>query len=265
MRKASMLSPNSTARTVRDLLERCLWTEPGRLEASTVDEYRRMSRTRILPTMGHIHLHKLDADTLEQFYDEMLEEGLSPRSCQKAHTILQGAFKRAIRWGWVDSSPMVGVKVPRGPAYRIQPPTPETVRRLFDFADEDEQFGMGVAVRTAALAGLRRGEMLGLQVQDIKSVELVVERAIAEIRDGGTVVKARSRIRLVSYRSPISLRRSSASGRPSTGQSGEGGQHGACVAVLAERRSRSPVDAVCVVVTVAEGADAGRGGRCPVP
>lgn len=79
-------------------------------------------------------------------------------------------------------------------AERIGVPTDAQVHKLLAIADEDERYGMGVAVRVAVMAGLRRGEILALGPDSIEGGDLVVSRAVAELRGArasgqpGTVV-----------------------------------------------------------------------------
>lgn len=185
-KQASTVTADGT-RTVRDLLRAWLWQKPGRLEASTAAEYRRLANKRIIPALGHLPVHKLQPGHCAQLYDDLANQ-LGANTIRRVHSVLSRAFTMAVRWGWVMDNPVRRAEPPAEVRHRVIVPTDDQVYKLLAVADVGDRFGMGVAARVAVMAGLRRGEILALHPDSLQGTDLVVDRAVSEIRKVGTVV-----------------------------------------------------------------------------
>ncbi|WP_051233529.1 hypothetical protein [Pseudonocardia asaccharolytica] len=132
-----------TSATVDELLTRYLDQFAG--SPNTLDLYRTHVRNHISPCLGDLRVGKLDAETLDSFYAELrrcrarctgrvsVEHRASgPHECTEKcrrhvcrplaattirhiHFILSGAYKRAVRWGWVSESPTAKAEPPPAP------------------------------------------------------------------------------------------------------------------------------------------------------
>src|ERR671921_734717 len=83
--------------TVCEYLER--WLEDsvkGSVKPVTFESYQRMMKVHIKPTLGRLKLKALTPPHLRRLYREKLDAGLSSRTLQYAHTILQRALKQAV-------------------------------------------------------------------------------------------------------------------------------------------------------------------------
>ena len=106
----------------------------------------------------------LTSGRLELFLQHWSQKGLGPASVNKLRAMVRTAFNRAHRAGFVhgqnpasDTKPR---KVPkRAPAF-LEPH--EVPRLLAELSDEDRPL-----VATALYAGLRKGELFGLQKRDV--------------------------------------------------------------------------------------------------
>ena len=113
------------------------------VEETTRRTYNRHPRKHIKPLIGREKVGSINADILDSFYAELRRcrehcQGKSfiehrvpgphdctdrcrPYQCKplaawtvlKIHFILSGAFKRAVRWGWVNENPRRAVRVER--------------------------------------------------------------------------------------------------------------------------------------------------------
>jgi len=77
------------------------------------------------------------------------------------HFILSGAYKRAVRWRWVATSPVGDAAPPAAPRPNPEPPTPEQAARIMNEAWRDPDWGAFVWV--AMTTGARRGELCALR------------------------------------------------------------------------------------------------------
>lgn len=153
-------------------------------QPTTIEVYRRIITTHIIPRIGGIRLDKLTADDVTAMIAAIIKEGHAATASQ-ARRILKRAFKDAVRSSKlrvnvVDATddPHVDVK----PAYVL---SEDEARRLVAACD-GERFG--VAVLLGLLLGYRQGEIKGSRWTDIDW-------------DAGTIQIARSGRRVDGVRS----------------------------------------------------------------
>lgn len=201
-------SPRTTA-TVDQLLDRYLDQHQG--GKSTVSGYRVYVDKHVRPFIGARKVGDLDADILDSLYAEMRRcrdhctsrrqidhrtpqahecdnrcgshrcEPLGNATIRKIHYILSGAYKRAVRWRWVSTSPMGQAEPPSAPAPDPQPPTPDEAARLIaESFRVDPDWGM--LVWLTMVTGARRGELCALRWRhvDLERTVVTVRRAIAQ-------------------------------------------------------------------------------------
>jgi integrase len=91
----------------------------------------------------------------------------------------QGAYKRAVRWRWVATSPVVQAEVPAPKPPDPQPPTPAEAAKLIEEASADPDWG--ALVWFTMTTGARRGEVCALRWRnvDLDARSVQIRRAIA--------------------------------------------------------------------------------------
>jgi integrase len=169
-------------RTVNDLLD--AWVAQletqGRAE-STLVRYRSAIRADISPHLGRLDVTKVGPAELDRFYAQLGRSGLKPLSIRKNHAILSAAFNQAVRWGWVDTNPVLRSSPPTQRGREIHPPTQAVLRRLLEACADDHQ-DLGSLIYVAATTGARRGELCGLCWSDIdlELATLTIARSISD-------------------------------------------------------------------------------------
>ncbi len=134
------------------------------LRPKTIESYSSLIRIHIKPAIGHIKLTALTPAHVQHFYTTRLNAGLSRRTVQFIHAILHKSFKQAVKWGLMSRNVCDLVEPPT--AKRKIPTTwsLEEVKRFTASVKGSRFYGiyiLGIA------AGMRIGELLGLQVQDV--------------------------------------------------------------------------------------------------
>jgi integrase len=170
------------------------WLRTSELEDSTRKTYSGYITRTIVPALGATSIRNIDVRLLENFYTELRRcwtrcERPKPRgrrTAQQAHTgsalsgpnhicrplaastvrqmhwVISGALAAAARWGWINSNPAQGARIPRAKPSDPKPPTPEQAARLVQRAFEMDP-DWGTLVWLAMATGMRRGELCALR------------------------------------------------------------------------------------------------------
>lgn len=147
------------------------------VKQSTYTVYAHFLKKYINPAIGGKHMHKIGAMDIQSFVSELLtEHGLSEKTCLNVFTQLRSMFKQAKLWGFIRKDPTEGLKRPRVPKKEMDFLTAEELALLLKHSSDQYR----LVFTTAAMTGLRQGELLALQWGDInwKTFELVVRRSL---------------------------------------------------------------------------------------
>jgi integrase len=156
--------------------------ERGR-KPSTLRDYRSVVRVHFLPAFGDQPLERITTETIERWLSARLREGeLSRRSLQKMVVLLNGIFRRARRVWKLPTNPVAEVERLTTPKCSgIEFYSPEEVHALVRCASSAQD---RVLFLTAALTGLRMGELLALRWRDV-DFEAQSIRVLASYTAGG--------------------------------------------------------------------------------
>lgn len=158
------------------------------LGAYTRNAYEQRIYKQIIPRIGDIPLKNITTGTLEKFYvylkndgrlirRETYGPGLSPSTIKDIHAHCYTALERAKNDGLIKQNPADLCRLPASEAKEIQTLTTAEMQRLLIQAKEDGFYEMFLLDLST---GLRRGELLGLQWDDIdfEKRELKVDRQV---------------------------------------------------------------------------------------
>lgn len=200
-------NPRTNA-TVNQLLDRYLDMHTG--GASTVSGYHDYVDKHVRPFIGSVKVGALEPEVVDSLYAELrrcrehcsgrrhiqhrtkvqhqCDERCRAHQCmplanatiRKIHFILSGAYKRAVRWKWVTTSPITQAEPPSAPPPDPQPPTAEEAALLLNEAWRDPDWG--TLVWLTMTTGIRRGELCALRWKHVNldNGVITVRRAIAQ-------------------------------------------------------------------------------------
>ncbi len=179
------------------------------LAPSTYKRYCRMLETRILPYFGHFYINKIKPTDIMQFYDLLSRDTqlvrkksnngkktlkpLSGKTILEHHRLLRAMLHKAIYWQLIVSNP----------AERVQPPKAMKPKRRY-YDDEqckillenlttlgEDQIKYKVAIILTVFTGVRLGELMGLEWQDVdfKTGIISINRSSQYLADKGVFTK----------------------------------------------------------------------------
>ncbi len=173
--------PTTRARTVSDLL--LAWFEHGQASWSVATTQGYRSRIRLIAAgpLGGTPLDDLTTHTLDRWYSDLHVAGHTPANIRNHHAILRRALGQGMRWGWTTSNPATLASPPRVPRRHVRALTADDVASAIEAGFAESEL-VGLCLRIAATTGARRGELAGLQWQDLDGEILTVARSVTTAR-----------------------------------------------------------------------------------
>lgn len=153
------------------------------LSGKSLERYRELAAHQIIPHLGDVKLQKLRPEHLEKWHATLLETGLSARTVSHAHHVLSGALKRAVENGTLARNVAMIRKPPKVEQTEMEILSPDEITLVLTAL---EGHALHSVASLALATGMRRGELLALQWNDIDldGATLRVERSLEETKAG---------------------------------------------------------------------------------
>lgn len=161
------------------------------IRESTRASYENRIYRHIIPKIGDIPLNKLTQNDLQEFYtslkvsgrlqyEEQQGKGLSDRMVRGCHASCRMALEKAVKEGLITINPAIGCKLPPKKAREMQVLTHDEMQRFLIQAKHDGYYEIFMLDLST---GLRRGELMGLQWDDLNMTtgELRIERQVSRV------------------------------------------------------------------------------------
>jgi integrase len=139
------------------------------LKRTTMMDYESYARVHLLPSFGALELEAITIELIEEFIAAKRHEGKAVKSILNYLTLMHAMFAFALRRGWCFRNPVAPVEKPRGGRnLDVRFLDVQELEALLAATPTDAR---GTTERvlylTAAMTGLRRGELLALRWQDV--------------------------------------------------------------------------------------------------
>lgn len=156
------IEPNKES--IKDFMEWWMTSKKSKLRPGTVRAYNWLINTHIIPGIGHIQLSKLKPQQLESFYDQLLDNGLAPRSIKAAHNIIHSMLKKAQTFEIVSRNVAQLVETPKTSKPKMNVWEADHVMRFLETASQSRNYIVYVLALTT---GMRMGELLALRWKNV--------------------------------------------------------------------------------------------------
>lgn len=172
------------------VVEVWLKSKEGRVEQSTLDQYRWAVERHIVPLIGAVRLRDLTPEILDDWIVDLngAPEGEKPRlgatSTRLVRKVLSMALEEAVQRGRLGRNPVALTQPPR--AKRATTRKSWTVEEAKAFLAANREHRLYALFHFGLVTGLRRGELLGLRWTDLD-----LEHGTVEVAQQLAVVRGR--------------------------------------------------------------------------
>ena len=179
------------------------------LAQSTYKRYCRMLETRLLPYFGRFYINKIKPTDIMKFYD-LLEKDtqlvrkkgnngsktkkpLSGKTILEHHRLLRAMLHKAVYWQLLVANPAERVQPPKARKPKRRSYDDEQTKILLEnlelLSSEDTKYK--VAIILTVFTGVRLGELMGLEWQDVdfKNGIISINRSSQYLADMGVFTK----------------------------------------------------------------------------
>lgn len=180
-----------------------------KLAPSTYKRYCRMLETRLLSYFGHFYINKIKPTDIMKFYD-LLEKDtqlvrkkgnngsktkkpLSGKTILEHHRLLRAMLHKAVYWQLIVANPAERVQPPKARKPKRRSYDDEQTKILLENLEqlsiEDTKYK--VAIILTVFTGVRLGELMGLEWQDVdfKNGIISINRSSQYLSDMGVFTK----------------------------------------------------------------------------
>lgn len=176
-----------------------IWYETyviNNVRISTRVSYESIINNHLIPYIGNIKLVNLSKIDIESMYNKLIKNdkkktnrsGLSVKTIRNIHLVLHEAMKEAFELGYINKNPADIAKVPtlknlNQKKKEIEIYSKEEQKKLIEISKNDKIYGIVVIV--ALYTGMRKGEILGLQWDDINfdNKTISVNKQLSRLKD----------------------------------------------------------------------------------
>lgn len=168
-----------------------IWTAEylGGVKPRTVDSYKTIVKTHLLPGLGAIKLESLAPHTIQSFYNSLAapnktRSALSPKTIKNVHGILHKALQQAMANGYIRNNATEPCILPKITRKEI---TPLDESQITAFLQAIKGHRYEMLFITALFTGMRESEVCGLMWDcvDLSRGTITINKQLQKVRGSG--------------------------------------------------------------------------------
>lgn len=148
------------------------------LSPTTVESGKSSLRNYVLPEIANMPLNKIDALTIQKIINGLKERNcerpdrngnivkLSPTSVNNVYRLLRKILNKAIAWDYLETNPVLKVKTPGVSKKEKESYNRDELIEILDILKKEDPL-TETLFTIAICTGVRRGELVGLHIEDI--------------------------------------------------------------------------------------------------
>lgn len=168
--------------TVAAYLAAALEARQHQLRPKTARSYSRTVDLHIVPYLGHLPVNHLTPQALEDWLKQLRLKRRGTATIRYSRVVLRTLLRGAQRAGWIAVNPASLVEPPKHTRKAIVPLSPAQAGTLLQAV---AGHWLAPLVLLMLACGLRLGEALGLQWQDVQNGRLVIRRTLQRVHVKG--------------------------------------------------------------------------------
>jgi len=145
------------------------------VRASTIRAYEQDVRLHIRPALGGKRVDRLEARHVQSMLDALVAAG-KHNMADRVRRTMKTALNAAVKWGYAPTNVMDRIDPVRKPDVRRGVYTLEEIRLFLRHAEASKYYALFLL---AFATGMRKGELLALQWQDLTDVGVHVRRTVS--------------------------------------------------------------------------------------
>lgn len=162
-----------------------------KLSPNTMETYTYYLDGRILPALGHFKLEEITHVHINGFLEDLEEDGLASSTIKKQYNILSSIFQLAVKNEIIKKNPMEKVEKPSVKYKPGQVYDSNELKQLYLLLNKEENKQMVLLIKLALKTGMRKGELLALQWDDVdfSSNTIHVRHSLSYTKNDGYFLK----------------------------------------------------------------------------
>lgn len=154
------------------------------IKHGTLVSYKSLSNNHIRKELGKYKLKNLKPPVIQKFYNNLKNQGLSPKYIKNIHGCLHRALDMAVKVEYIEKNYTSVCSIAKGNPEEVNPLTEEEQKKLFAAMKGAEYEYLYI---TDIFTGLRCGELIGLTWDciDFEKGIIIIKRQIVQIRERG--------------------------------------------------------------------------------
>ena len=155
----------------------------------TVDAYSMIIKNHIIPVIGHIPLCNLSTQSIQCFYNYLLDKeggkGLSVKTVKNVHCVVHKALEQAYKLRYIKINPSSACILPKTVKKSIVPMDSELIKTFINIIKGNRFFNIYFI---ALFTGMRQGEVLGLtwDCVDFKKGTITIKKQLQKRKEKGS-------------------------------------------------------------------------------